>query len=57
MVLLFDIPLDDLKNIPTSLWNKPIDSSNPSGFLFNVIGSVTSFNEEKVYLSLFSFNK
>ena len=48
MVLLFDIPFDDLKMIPSMLISQPVDSSDHCGFVFHLIGCVKSFHKEEV---------
>lgn len=48
MVLLFEIPFDELKAIASTLWSKPVDGFDHCGLVFNVIGSVKDFHEENV---------
>ena len=59
MVLLFEIPFDELKGIPLTLWSKPVDDFDHCGLVFNVIGSVKDFHEENVsfgFFLIFHFN-
>ena len=52
MVLLFDIPFDELKTVPFSLWSKPINGSDGYRFLFSVIGCVKYFHKNRVIFFL-----
>ena len=49
MVLLFEIPFDNLKIIPSMLIPKLVDSLEHCGLVFDVIGCLKSFHKEKVY--------
>lgn len=55
MVLLTEIPLDELRAIPSKLLSNPVDSSDHCVFLFDVIGRVKDFDGKKVFLDRFTF--
>ena len=54
MVLLSQIPVIDLKEIPAVLWSSAIDSESRCSYGFEVIGRVKHFHEITVGF-LFSF--
>ena len=56
MVLLSQIPVIDLKEIPAVLWSSAIDSETRSAYSFEVIGRVKHFHEITVGFFFFFVN-
>ena len=54
MVLLAQAPINTLKEIPSQLWAKAVESPKHVAYVFEVIGSVKTFHEKDVCL-FFSF--
>ena len=52
MGLLAQGHIGTLKKMPAKLWSKSIESPNPVSYIFDIIGSVKHFDEEKVRLYL-----
>lgn len=50
MVLLAQAPINTLKEIPSQLWAKAVESPKHVAYVFEVIGSVKTFHEKDVCL-------
>ena len=59
MGLLAQGHIGTLKKMPAKLWLKSIESPNPVSYIFDIIGSVKHFDEEKVrlYLVIYSLKR
>lgn len=52
MVLLAQASITTLKEIPSKLWSKAIEQKNHAIYLFDIIGTVKTFNETNVRLTI-----
>lgn len=48
MTLLAQVPIEVLKTFPQTLWERPIDSEHPCGYVFDVIGFKKILDETTV---------
>jgi hypothetical protein len=51
MLCLSEIPIDILKQIPSSLWAKPLDAAERQLYEFIVVGTMKFIHAEKVCVS------
>lgn len=49
MTLLAQVPIEVLKTFPQTLWERPIDSEHPCGYVFDVIGFKKILDETTVW--------